>query len=78
VAAIAASRWQVLALLFLVLGPLALPVLWKSPRFSRAGKFVLTILVVIQTFAVIWLLWYVVSRFLYELRLAVTSFAWAE
>ena len=66
--AIAASRWKVLALLFLVLGPLALPVLWKSPRFSRAGKSVLTILVAIQTVAVIWLLWYFVSWFLDEFQ----------
>lgn len=66
--AIAASRWKVLALLFVVLGPLALPVLWKSPRFSRAGKLVLTILVAIQTVAVIWILWYFVSWFLDEFR----------
>lgn len=66
--AIAASRWKVLTLLFVVLGPLALPVLWKSPRFSRAGKSVLTILVAIQTALVIWILWYFVSWFLDEFR----------
>jgi hypothetical protein len=36
----------VLILLFLVLGPLALPYLWRSPGFSRRTKVVLTILVI--------------------------------
>jgi len=35
----------VLVLLFLVLGPLALPYLWRSPGFSRRVKVVLTVLV---------------------------------
>ncbi len=39
----------VLALLFLVLGPLALPYLWRSPRFSRRLKVALTILVIAYT-----------------------------
>ena len=36
----------VLVLLFVVLGPLGLPYLWKSPRFSQGMKIVLTILVI--------------------------------
>lgn len=32
----------VLVLLFVVLGPLGLPYLWGSPRFSRWAKIVLT------------------------------------
>jgi len=39
----------VLVLLFLVLGPLALPYLWRSPSFSRHLKVVLTVLVVAYT-----------------------------
>ncbi len=39
----------VLVLLFLVLGPLALPYLWRSPCFSRRLKIVLTVLVVAYT-----------------------------
>jgi hypothetical protein len=39
----------VLLLLFVVLGPLGLPYLWKSPGFSRGFKIVLTVLVVIYT-----------------------------
>ena len=39
----------VLVLLFVVLGPLALPNLWKSPRFSQGLKIALTIAVVAYT-----------------------------
>ena len=39
----------VLLLLFVVLGPLGLPYLWKSPAFSRRSKVVLTVLVVAYT-----------------------------
>ena len=41
------SKWHqsvlfVLLMLFLVLGPLGLPLLWKSPKFSTLWKIVLT------------------------------------
>jgi len=39
----------VLILLFLVLGPLALPYLWRSPSFSRRLKVVLTVLALAYT-----------------------------
>ena len=41
--------WFVLLMLFVVLGPLGLPFLWKSPRFSRGAKIALTIATVIYT-----------------------------
>lgn len=50
---IAASRWQVLVLLFLAAGPLALPILARSPRFSRFWKIVLFLLVILQTVLVV-------------------------
>jgi len=42
------SRWYhrpfwVVVLLFVVVGPFGLPLLWKSPSFSRAAKVVLTV-----------------------------------
>jgi len=37
--------WSVLLLLFLVLGPFGLPLLWRSPSFSRCMKLTLTIVV---------------------------------
>ncbi len=42
-------RGVVLLLLFVVLGPIGLPYLWKSPAFSRGMKIVLTLLVVAYT-----------------------------
>jgi len=39
----------VLVLLFLVLGPLALPYLWRSPGFSRRLKVILTVLIIAYT-----------------------------
>ena len=50
----AASRWYhnslfVLFMLFCVLGPFGLPLVWKSPRFSRLVKFLLTLAMVAYT-----------------------------
>ena len=47
-------RWYyrpvwVLVLLFLVLGPLGLPYLWRSPKFSRGMKIALTVCVIAYT-----------------------------
>ena len=41
--------WAVVVLLFLVLGPLGLPLLWKSPSFRRGWKIVLTVTMVVYT-----------------------------
>ena len=43
------NLWFVLAMLFFVLGPFGLPLLWKSPHFTRAWKWLLTILVLLYT-----------------------------
>ncbi|TMA38158.1 MAG: hypothetical protein E6J79_07740 [Deltaproteobacteria bacterium] len=43
------SVWAVLLALFVVLGPLGLPLLWRSPRFSRGTKVVLTALTAVYT-----------------------------
>jgi len=47
-------RWylkpvSVVLLLFFVLGPLALPLLYKSPKFNKTLKIILTIAVIIYT-----------------------------
>jgi len=65
---VAESRWAVLVLLFAALGPLALHVLWRSPRFSRGWKVFLTLLVVIFTVVVVVVLWYAIDRFVEALR----------
>jgi hypothetical protein len=50
-------RWFVLLMLFAALGPLAFPLLWRSPQFSTAWKILLTIAVTLLTAAIVWLLW---------------------
>jgi hypothetical protein len=40
----------VVLLLFFVLGPFGLPLLYKSPKFSKTLKIILTIAVIIYTF----------------------------
>jgi hypothetical protein len=41
--------WAVVVLLFVVLGPLGLPLLWRSPSFNRSSKIVLTVAMVAYT-----------------------------
>ena len=43
------GRLTVLLMLFFVLGPGGLPLLWKSPRFSKGWKQILTALTLIYT-----------------------------
>jgi len=50
----AGKKWyfrpiSVLLLLFFVLGPFGLPLLYKSPHFSRTLKIILTVAVVLYT-----------------------------
>lgn len=45
--------WFVLLMLFFVLGPFGLPLVWKNPRFSRLMKVVLTITMVVYTWALV-------------------------
>ena len=56
------SPWVVLPLLFLVLGPLALPLLWRSSQFTRPWKIALSIIVVGISLYVCWQIWYVMNR----------------
>lgn len=43
------NAWFVLAMLFFVLGPFGLPLVWKHPRFSRWIKVALTLAMVVYT-----------------------------
>ena len=47
----------ILALLFLILGPFGLPLLYQSPAFDRVWKAVLTVVVLLYT------LWLVIVTF---------------
>ena len=41
--------WMVILLLFLVLGPFGLPLLYKSPKFNKPWKVLLTLLMILYT-----------------------------
>jgi hypothetical protein len=47
------NPWVVLALLFLVMGFLGLPILWASRGFSRRAKVWLSLVVIVYTLALI-------------------------
>jgi uncharacterized membrane protein len=48
------SPWVVLPLLFLVVGPFALPLLWRSRRFTRPWKIALSIITVGVPLFIVW------------------------
>jgi len=61
----------VLVLLFGVIGPFALPLLYKSPYFTKFWKVLLTIVVVIFTCYLIWAsikIWKMMSEVLKEVN----------
>ena len=45
--------WFVLLMLFFVVGPFGLPLVWRNPRFSRGVKLALTAVMVLYTIALI-------------------------
>ena len=62
------SPWVILPLLFLILGPFALPLLWRSHRFTLVWKYVLTILMFAVTAALLWSMWFTVQQALAPLQ----------
>jgi hypothetical protein len=55
------NRWVILVMLFGVTLFLGLPLLWVSRGFSRAGKIVVTLLVLIWTAIVFWIFWLIMA-----------------
>jgi hypothetical protein len=47
--------WVVLFLLFFVIGPCGLPLVWTNPRFSRPVKWLLTGVTVLYMVSLAWL-----------------------
>jgi uncharacterized membrane protein len=62
------SPWVVLPLIFVVLGPLALPLLWRSRRFTRPWKIAISVIVVGITAYALWQIWYLLDRTLAPLK----------
>jgi ribosomal protein L40E len=64
------SPWVVLPLLFFVLGPLALPLLWRSRRFTLLWKWVLTVIITALTVFFVLTTWIALERTLAPLQKA--------
>lgn len=62
------NRWTVLLALFVVAGPLGLPLLWKSSRFSQRAKGSLTALVLLYTGLLVVFSGLVFQQFLTQMR----------
>lgn len=60
--------WFTLFLLFFVLGPLALPMVWKNPRFSQPVKIMLTVLMMALCIVFIRILTHLYSAVSYQLE----------
>jgi len=45
--------WFVLLMLFVVVGPFGLPLVWSNPRFSRTVKIALTVAMAVYTIVLI-------------------------
>jgi hypothetical protein len=56
------SPFVILPMLFLVIGPLALPMLWRSRQFSQLWKIILTVLVTLLTGWLCWQLWLAMQK----------------
>jgi hypothetical protein len=61
------NPWVVLFVLFFVLGPLGLPMLWRS-RFSLLWKFVLTVLMTALSVFIVAMIWHTTDQALAPLR----------
>ncbi len=61
------SVWFVLLMLFVVAGPLALPLLWSSSRFPRWAKWALTFGMVVYT-------WWLIALLIRSVNVAIQHF----
>jgi hypothetical protein len=67
------SPWVILPMLLLIAGPLALPMLWRSRRFSRLWKIALSVFVTGITLWVFWLIWQLLNQDLASLNKLLSS-----
>ena len=56
------SPWVILPLIFLVLGPLALPLLWRSRQFSPLWKNIVTAITLAYTLLLLGSVWFSVQE----------------
>lgn len=55
-------------LALVVLGPLALPLVWRTPAWGPLGRWVATLLILAYTVLLCWLVWLDVQMALREMR----------
>lgn len=60
--------WFVLFMLFFVLGPLGLPLVWKNPKLSKGVKIALTLVMAVYTLLLIELIAKTVQAVMGEVR----------
>jgi hypothetical protein len=51
-----------------VLGPLALPLVWRTPAFGARGRWIASVLILAYTAVLSWLVWIDVQRVLSQLQ----------
>jgi hypothetical protein len=56
------SPWFVLPMLFLAFGPFALPLLWRSRRFTLLWKTILTVFMVGVIVFLLWQIWFILHQ----------------
>jgi hypothetical protein len=64
--AISDNPWIVLIMLFFVLGPFALPMLWQGRAFTLRWKWIWTLLMIVFTLLLCWLLWFITVKMIVE------------
>ena len=62
------NPWFVLFMLFFVLGPFGIPLVWTTPRFSRPVKVALTVVMVFYTIALIAAVLHMVDAVTHSMR----------
>lgn len=60
--------WVVLLMIFVLLGPLGLPMLWQSPHFSHRSKGLLTVLVCLIAIVAVTVLCFATAWFVEQMR----------
>jgi quinol-cytochrome oxidoreductase complex cytochrome b subunit len=60
------NRWVVLGMIFFVLGPFGLPMLWQSQAFSRREKWIWAIVTALYVIALCWLTYYLLVKMVLE------------
>jgi hypothetical protein len=58
------NPWVVMTMLFLVLGPFALPMLWQGRAFTLRWKWIWTILEIVYTLLLFWVVWVMIKMIL--------------